>query len=216
MYLYVGQFLSKQRTAAALAGLFGTLISEGTVATMTARAAGDLHGFLDQRSVRVGRRRSTVDGRRRRVAETAPASTWCWATQAADALTAIQHLATAAREHGHLDQANLFLHFAFDTWLARQFPAVTFERYVGDAVIHCVSEAEARAVPAALGERMQEVGLELHRDKTRIVYCKDGRRRGSHEHTSFTFLGFTFRARPVRPRSGRCSPASTRRSARTP
>jgi RNA-directed DNA polymerase len=99
--------------------------------------------------------------------------------------------------------ANLFLHFAFDMWLARQFPAVTFERYVDDAVVHCVSEAEARAVLAALGERMREVGLELHPDKTRIVYCKDGRRPGSHEHTSFTFLGFTFRARPVRLKSGK-------------
>lgn len=99
--------------------------------------------------------------------------------------------------------ANLFLHFAFDTWLAGTFPTVAFERYVDDAVIHCVSEAEAHAVLAALGERMNQVGLALHPDKTRIVYCKDGKRRGSYEHTSFTFLGFTFRARPVQARSGK-------------
>jgi RNA-directed DNA polymerase len=85
--------------------------------------------------------------------------------------------------------ANLFLHYAFDMWMARTFPGVAFERYVDDAVIHCVSERQAREVLAALQERMSEVGLALHPDKTRIVYCKDARRRGSHEHTSFTFLG---------------------------
>ena len=47
LYLYVGQFLSKKRTAAALAELFGTPISEGTVAAMSQRAAGGLDGFLD-------------------------------------------------------------------------------------------------------------------------------------------------------------------------
>lgn len=99
--------------------------------------------------------------------------------------------------------ANLFLHYAFDLWLSREFPGVTFERYVDDAVIHCVTEAQAQQVLGALGERMREVGLELHPDKTRIVYCKDAKRGGSHEHTSFTFLGYTFRARPVRLRSGK-------------
>ena len=99
--------------------------------------------------------------------------------------------------------ANLFLHYAFDAWMAREFPGVRFERYVDDAVVHCVSEAQAREVLAALQERMAQVGLALHPDKTRIVYCKDGRRRGSHEHTSFTFLGYTFRARGVRTKTGR-------------
>jgi group II intron reverse transcriptase/maturase len=99
--------------------------------------------------------------------------------------------------------ANLFLHYAFDAWMAREFPAVRFGRYVDDAVVHCVSEAQARTVLAALQERMAQVGLTLHPDKTRIVYCKDGRRRGSGEHTSFTFLGYTFRARGVRTKTGR-------------
>ncbi len=49
---------------------------------------------------------------------------------------------------------------------------------------------------------MAEVGLELHPDKTRIVYCQDSNRRGSHEHTSFTFLGFTFRPRQARRKDG--------------
>jgi RNA-directed DNA polymerase len=92
--------------------------------------------------------------------------------------------------------ANLFMHYAFDKWLEREFPAVEFERYADDAVVHCATEWQARKVLAALEERMAEVGLELHPDKTRIVYCKDrNRRRSDCENTSFTFLGYTFRAR---------------------
>ena len=68
--------------------------------------------------------------------------------------------------------ANLFMHYAFDKWLEREFPAVGFERYADDAVIHCATEQQARRVLAALEERMAEVGLQLHPDKTRIVYCK--------------------------------------------
>ncbi|MGH3850411.1 MAG: group II intron reverse transcriptase/maturase, partial [Pseudonocardiaceae bacterium] len=82
--------------------------------------------------------------------------------------------------------ANLFLHYAFDTWMAKQFPSCPFERYADDAVVHCKSENEARLVLAALSERMTEVGLELHPDKTRVVYCKDTDRRGSSEHEQFT------------------------------
>jgi retron-type reverse transcriptase len=88
--------------------------------------------------------------------------------------------------------ANLFLHYAFDRWLAREFPSLSFERYADDAVIHCVSKSQAQHVLARLAERMTEVGLELHSDKTRIVYCKDSNRRRSHEHERFTFLGYTF------------------------
>lgn len=98
--------------------------------------------------------------------------------------------------------ANLFLHYAFDAWIAREFPGVTFERYVDDAVVHCVSQAQARRVLAAIADRMEQVGLRLHPDKTRIVYCQDGTRRGSHEHTAFTFLGFTFRQRRARNKNG--------------
>jgi group II intron reverse transcriptase/maturase len=99
--------------------------------------------------------------------------------------------------------ANLFLHYAFDTWMARQFPGVQFERYVDDAVVHCVSERQARMVLAAISARMEQVGLRLHPDKTRIVYCQDERRRASYEHTEFTFLGFTFRQRGMRGKDGR-------------
>lgn len=99
--------------------------------------------------------------------------------------------------------ANLFLHYAFDMWMVREFPGVRFERYVDDAVVHCVSERQARQVLAALQDRMVEVGLRLHPDKTRVVYCKDGNRRGDYEHTSFTFLGFTFRPRQAQDKVGR-------------
>jgi group II intron reverse transcriptase/maturase len=99
--------------------------------------------------------------------------------------------------------ANLFLHYAFDAWIAREFPGVVFERYADDAVVHCSSLGQAETVLAAIRERMSEVGLELHPGKTRIVYCKDDRRRSSHEYTSFTFLGFTFRPRQVRTKAGK-------------
>jgi RNA-directed DNA polymerase len=99
--------------------------------------------------------------------------------------------------------ANLFLHYAFDSWMARKFPTVTFERYVDDAVVHCESKNQAHEMVAAIAERMEQVGLRLHPDKTKIVYCQDGKRRGSYEHTSFTFLGFTFQQRRVRGKSGR-------------
>ncbi|NMO05308.1 group II intron reverse transcriptase/maturase [Gordonia sp. TBRC 11910] len=91
--------------------------------------------------------------------------------------------------------ANLFMHYAFDSWLDREFPTVTFERYADDAVVHCVTERQARTVLAALDTRMEQVGLQLHPAKTKIVYCKDRNRRLDHENTSFTFLGYTFRAR---------------------
>jgi RNA-directed DNA polymerase len=99
--------------------------------------------------------------------------------------------------------ANLFLHYAFDRWMAREFPGCRFERYADDAVIHCKSDDEARLVLAALSERMAQVGLELHPDKTRIVYCKDDDRRGSHEHQQFTFLGYTFRPRLSKNKFGK-------------
>jgi RNA-directed DNA polymerase len=100
--------------------------------------------------------------------------------------------------------ANLFMHYAFDTWAAREFPDCPFERYADDAVVHCSSQARARQVLAALEQRMSEVGLRLHPDKTRIVYCKDGSRRGSYDGpVSFDFLGFTFRARSMNGKRGR-------------
>ena len=65
--------------------------------------------------------------------------------------------------------ANTFMHYAFDSWLEREFPTVEFERFADDAVVHCVTESQAREVWAAVSERMESVGLRLHPDKTKIV-----------------------------------------------
>jgi len=100
--------------------------------------------------------------------------------------------------------ANLFLHYAFDLWMAREYPGVPFERYADDAVAHCATEAQARQVLDAIAGRMVEVGLELHPDKTRIVYCKDADRTGSNERERFDFLGYTFRPRLSKSRHGHC------------
>jgi RNA-directed DNA polymerase len=94
--------------------------------------------------------------------------------------------------------ANLFLHYALDAWMAREYPGIWFERYVDDGVVHCATRRQAVELRRAIAHRLAAVGLLLHPTKTKIVYCKDSRRRGSHEHTSFTFLGYTFRPRRAR------------------
>jgi RNA-directed DNA polymerase len=100
--------------------------------------------------------------------------------------------------------ANLFLHWAFDAWMGREFPDCPFERYADDGLIHCKSQARARQVLAALEQRMTEVGLELHPDKTRIIYCKDSRRRKPWDGpVSFDFLGYAFRPRDTVGKNGR-------------
>jgi RNA-directed DNA polymerase len=99
--------------------------------------------------------------------------------------------------------ANLFMHYAFDLWLVREFPDALFERYADDGVVHCVSLERAEEILAALTVRMEQVGLTLHPDKTRIVYCRDDLRRGSFGATSFTFLGYTFRSRGAKNQQGR-------------
>lgn len=91
--------------------------------------------------------------------------------------------------------ANIFLHYGFDLWMNRKFPGVQFERFADDMVVHCVTESQARYVRDAIGRRLVEIGLELHPDKTKIVYCKDSRRRQEYELVSFTFCGYTFRPR---------------------
>jgi RNA-directed DNA polymerase len=99
--------------------------------------------------------------------------------------------------------SNLFMHYAFDTWIAREYPGVRFERYCDDVVVHCRNEVQAHQVREAIAGRLAECGgLELHPQKTRIVYCRDRNRRGSAEHTSFTFLGYGFRVRKLRTKRG--------------
>jgi len=91
--------------------------------------------------------------------------------------------------------ANIYLHYSFDMWMSREFPTIPFERYADDAVVHCISERQARFVLGKIKARMADCQLELSADKTLIVYCKDSNRKGSYEHERFDFLGFTFRPR---------------------
>jgi RNA-directed DNA polymerase len=94
--------------------------------------------------------------------------------------------------------AILSLHYTFDVWMSRTFPGSRFERYCDDIVVHAESEQEAHALLVAISARLAECGLTVNQEKTRIVYCQDDRRGGSHEHTQFGFLGYTFRARSCR------------------
>ena len=99
--------------------------------------------------------------------------------------------------------ANLFLHYTFDAWMGRHFPGVPFERYADDGVCHCRSQQQAEQLKAALEERFAACGLELHPEKTKIVYCKDDDRRQDYPVHSFDFLGYTFRPRRSRNRYGK-------------
>jgi len=99
--------------------------------------------------------------------------------------------------------ANLFLHYAFDKWMEREFPHIPFARYADDAVCHCKSEAQAEMLKRTLTERMTKVGLELHPEKTKLVYCKDDKRKQSYSSTEFDFLGYTYRARRSKNRYGK-------------
>ena len=99
--------------------------------------------------------------------------------------------------------ANLFLHYAFDVWMQRSFRGIRFERYADDAIVHCRSERQAKTVLEAIRGRFAQCGLELHPEKTRIVYCKDDDRSGNHEHEKFTFLGYEFRPRRAKNYRGK-------------
>lgn len=101
--------------------------------------------------------------------------------------------------------ANLFLHYAFDVWLTREFPETRFCRYADDGVIHCRTLKEAELVYEGLKERLAECGLLLHPEKSGVVYCKDRKRTEDHPQIQFTFLGYTFRPRKSRDRWGRIS-----------
>lgn len=96
--------------------------------------------------------------------------------------------------------ANLFMHYAFDVWMTRKLPDTPWCRYADDGLVHCRTEREAHAIKDALADRLRQCGLELHLDKTKIVYCKDVERKGSNSNTQFDFLGYTFRPRLVKNR----------------
>ena len=99
--------------------------------------------------------------------------------------------------------SNLFLHYAFDRWMATHFPSMPFCRYADDGLIHCRSLKQANYIRKRLQDRLRECGLELHPDKTKVVYCRDIHRREEHESIQFDFLGYTFRPRRSKDRYGR-------------
>lgn len=98
--------------------------------------------------------------------------------------------------------ANLFLHYAFDTWMQRRYPRIPFERYADDGICHCRSKTEAEGLRVAIERRFSECKLELNLRKTKIVYCRDANRRGDYPEQKFDFLGYTFRPRLAKERSG--------------
>jgi len=98
--------------------------------------------------------------------------------------------------------ANLFLHYVFDKWMERNYPQHPFCRYADDGITHCRTEAEAKLLLKSLDVRFKECGLELHPEKTKIVYCKDDDRRGEYSDISFDFLSYTFRPRRSKNRWG--------------
>ena len=87
--------------------------------------------------------------------------------------------------------------------MRRSCPHLPFERFADDVIVHCRTEAEAEAVRAAIAQRLRDCGLELHPEKTKVVYCKDDDRRGNFLHQKFDFLGYTFRARRSKSRQGK-------------
>jgi len=99
--------------------------------------------------------------------------------------------------------ANLFLHYAFDLWMGRNWSHLPFERYADDIIVHCRTEREANLVRVKMAARLKQCGLELHPEKTKVVYCKDANRQGTHPNEKFDFLGFTFRPRKAKSRKGK-------------
>ena len=99
--------------------------------------------------------------------------------------------------------SNLFLHYVFDKWMEQNYPSNPWARYADDGIAHCKTLEEAESLLEKLKTRFEECKLQLHPDKTRIVYCKDDDRRGNHKEIKFDFLGYTFRPRRSKNRLGK-------------
>jgi len=94
--------------------------------------------------------------------------------------------------------ANLFMHYAFDLWMRRTHPGLPWCRYADDGLVHCRTQQEAEALQAALQARLAECHLEMHPTKTKVVYCKEGKRKGKYPNIKFDFLGYCLRPPLVR------------------
>ena len=98
--------------------------------------------------------------------------------------------------------SNLFLHYAFDEWMRRNYSSIPFERYADDILVHCKSEGQARWIKSAIEKRLRQCRLQLHPQKTKIIYCKDSSRKDNYPKEKFDFLGYTFRPRLSKNRRG--------------
>ena len=123
--------------------------------------------------------------------------------------------------------ANIYLHEALDRWVHewRKTEArgeVYIVRYADDAVLGFQRDEDARRLLDALRERLEEYGLTLHPEKTRLIefdrFATENRaRRGEGKPETFDFLGFTH-ACGRRRRDGRFMLkriSMTRRASRT-
>lgn len=99
--------------------------------------------------------------------------------------------------------SNLFLHYVFDEWMRKNHPTIRFERYADDAICHCASLQQAKWLKEALHERFKACKLEMHEEKTKIVFCKRQGKMRRHEVIQFDFLGFTFRPRLAKTKDGK-------------
>jgi group II intron reverse transcriptase/maturase len=99
--------------------------------------------------------------------------------------------------------ANLFLHYTFDDFMEKEFPTIPWARYADDGITHCTSLKQAKYLRKQLEERFKLFGLELHPEKTKIVYCKDDDRKQEYPNISFDFLGYTFRPRGSKNKHGK-------------
>jgi RNA-directed DNA polymerase len=100
--------------------------------------------------------------------------------------------------------SNLYLHYAMDEWLRRNHPYCPFERFADDVIVHCSSEMQAKLVRKQLEGRLKECGLEMHAEKTKIVYCKDSNRGGTYPNVQLDFLGYTFKPRMAKNSIRKC------------
>lgn len=99
--------------------------------------------------------------------------------------------------------ANLFLHYVFDKWMETNYPNNPWARYADDGITHCKTKKEAESLLERLKTRFEECKLQLHPEKTKIIYCKDDDRRETHEEIKFDFLGYTFRPRRSKNKFGK-------------
>ncbi|NQY10149.1 MAG: group II intron reverse transcriptase/maturase [Flavobacteriales bacterium] len=98
--------------------------------------------------------------------------------------------------------SNLYLHYCIDKWLSIHIPSVTMIRYADDMVIHCSTQQEAEQVLCRVTDRLAQCGLQVHPQKTKIVYCKKAGRNLTGLPVQFDFLGFSFRPIMTKLRKG--------------